>query len=200
MCSSLSNLMSISAWPAVPTSWCCISTSMPHSISLLTISERRSAVVVGRRDREVAALVARLVGQVAAGLVPAGVPGALDRVEVVVALVRAGGEPRGVEDVELGLRPEVRRVSDAAAAQVLLGLLGDVARVPAVGLAGQRVVHEERQVERLVRAERVDDRGRRVRQQQHVGLVDLLEAADRRAVEHQPVGEYALLERRRRAP
>ncbi len=36
------NLMSISAWPAVPTSWCCISTSMPHAIRLRTISERRS--------------------------------------------------------------------------------------------------------------------------------------------------------------
>ena len=36
------NRMSISAWPAVPTSWCCISTSMPHLISMATISERRS--------------------------------------------------------------------------------------------------------------------------------------------------------------
>ena len=42
MVSSVSNLMSISAWPAVPTSWCCISTVMPHSISLRTISDRRS--------------------------------------------------------------------------------------------------------------------------------------------------------------
>ena len=40
--SSGRNLMSISAWPAVPTSWCCISTSMPHAIRFLTISERRS--------------------------------------------------------------------------------------------------------------------------------------------------------------
>jgi hypothetical protein len=34
--------MSISAWPAVPTSWCCISTGMPQSISARTMSERRS--------------------------------------------------------------------------------------------------------------------------------------------------------------
>ena len=36
-----------------------------------------------------------------------------------------------------------------AAAQVVLGLAGDVARVAGVGLAGERVVHEEREVQRL---------------------------------------------------
>ena len=36
------NRMSISACPAVPTSWCCISTSIPHRIRLRTISDRRS--------------------------------------------------------------------------------------------------------------------------------------------------------------
>ena len=40
--SSGRNRMSISAWPAVPTSWCCISTSMPHLIRFVTISDRRS--------------------------------------------------------------------------------------------------------------------------------------------------------------
>ena len=36
------NRMLISAWPAVPTSWCCISTWMPAASRLLVISERRS--------------------------------------------------------------------------------------------------------------------------------------------------------------
>ena len=40
--SSGPNRMSISAWPAVPTSWCCISVSMPHAMRFLTISDRRS--------------------------------------------------------------------------------------------------------------------------------------------------------------
>src|SRR5882757_6855668 len=99
--------------------------------------------MVHRRDREVAALVAGLCAEVATLLLPAGVPGALDRVDVVEALVRAGLIPRRVEDVELRLRPEVRGVGDAATTQVVLGLAGDVARVPGVGLAGQRVVDEE---------------------------------------------------------
>src|SRR6202044_679474 len=106
--------------------------------------------------------------QVAALFYAAGVPGALNRVEVVVALVRAGHEAGRVEDVELGLGAEERRVGDPGALEVVLRLAGDVARVAGVGLAGQRVVHEEGQVQRLVRPERVDYRGARVRDQQHV--------------------------------
>ncbi len=44
-------------------------------------------------------------------------------------------------------------------------------------------------------AERVEHGGRRVRDQQHVGLVDRLEAADRRAVEHPALGEDVRVER-----
>jgi hypothetical protein len=73
--------------------------------------------------------------------------------------------------------------------EVLLRLAGDVARVAAVGLAGQRVVHEEVDVERLVLAERVEHGAGGVGQQEHVRLVDGLETADRRAVEHEAVGE-----------
>ena len=151
--------------------------------------------MVHRRHREVAALVGRLGAEVAARLVPAGVPGALNRVDVVVALVRTGRVPGRVEDVELGLRAEEGRVGNAAAAQVVLGLAGDVARVAAVGLTSQRVVHEERQVQRLVRTERVKDRRAGVWKQQHVRFVNLLETADRRAVEHPALGEDALIER-----
>ncbi len=40
MATRLSNFMSISDWPAVPTSWCCASSSMPASISVCIISLR----------------------------------------------------------------------------------------------------------------------------------------------------------------
>ncbi len=42
MTASVSKRMSISAWPAVPTSWCCTSIEMPTCSSTRTISERRS--------------------------------------------------------------------------------------------------------------------------------------------------------------
>ncbi len=73
--------------------------------------------------------------------------------------------------------------------EVLLRLLGDVARVAAVGLAGDRVLHEAVDVHRRVLAERVHDRGRRVGHQDHVGFLDLLEPADRGSVEAEAVDE-----------
>ena len=69
------------------------------------------AVVVVRRDGEVAALEAGLVAEVVALL--ARVPPALDGVDVVVALVGGGGVADVVEDVELGLGREERGVRDA---------------------------------------------------------------------------------------
>ena len=152
-------------------------------------------VLVHRRDREVPLLVADLVpevrGAVELGLAP-GVPHALDRVEEVVARVLVLVEARRVEDVELGFGPEVRGVGDAGAREVVLGLLRDVARVAAVGLAGDRVLHEAVDVQRLVLRERVDHRGVGIGDQEHVRLLDLLEAADRRAVEAEAVLEDVL--------
>src|SRR5208282_5801109 len=117
-----------------------------------------SAIISSGRHREVAALVPGLVGEVAAVLVLAAVPGAFHRVNVVVALIRRGREPRRVEDVELRLRAEERGIPDPGATQVILGLTGDVARVPAVRRPGQRIMHEEREVQGLVRAEWVEHR------------------------------------------
>ena len=158
-------------------------------------------VVVVRRDREVAALGAHLVAAVRAavglGRLP-GVPPARDRVDLVEGAVHLSSRSHRVEDVELGLGAEERGVGDAGARQVLLRLAGDVARVAGVGLAGERVVHEEVEVQRLGGAERVDLGGVEVGQQHHVGLVDRLEAANRRAVEGQAVLEHAVVERRGR--
>ena len=82
--------------------------------------------------------------------------------------------------------------------EVVLGLAGHVARVARVRLAGERIVHEEVEVHRLGCAERIDARGLGVGQQHHVGFVDRLEAAHRRAVECQTVLEDTLVEGGRR--
>ena len=99
-----------------------------------------------------------------------------------------------VEDVELGFRPEVGGVRNAGADQVVLGLAGDVARVARVQLEGERVVHGEVHVQRFGGTERVDGRGFRIGKQQHVGLVDRLESANRGAVEGQAFLEHVLVE------
>jgi hypothetical protein len=154
--------------------------------------------VVGGGDGEVAALVARLVAPVAALLLARGVPLRLDGVDLVVAGVLLGLEADVVEDVELRLGPEERRVGDAGALEVRLGTGGDLPRVAAVGLVGEGVHDRVRDDERLRRAVGVHVGGGRVRDQLHVGLVDRLEAADRRAVEHLAVLEGVGVERGRR--
>jgi hypothetical protein len=108
--------------------------------------------------------------------------------EGVAHLVR---ETDAVEDEELRLRAEERGVGDAAGLQVGLGALGHAARVARIGLHGRRVQDVAGQDQRRVGGERIDDRGRRVRQQDHVGFVDALPAADRGAVEHLAVLEQA---------
>ena len=134
------------------------------------------------RHREVAFLGADLVGEVGP-LVLGHVPVALDRIDEVGAVVDVLAVAHVVEHEELGLGAEERARADAARIEVLLGLARDAARVAAVVLLGHRVAHVADQHQRLVRAERVEERGLLVRHQQHVGGVDLLEAADRGAVE-----------------
>ena len=60
---------------------------------------------------------------------PRGVPGAFDRVDLVVAAMLVLLVADVVEDEELGLGPDVAGVGDARSSQVRLGLAGDVPRI-----------------------------------------------------------------------
>ena len=148
---------------------------------------------VGRRHREVALLGAHLVAEVRA-LVLGHVPVALDRVDRVGAEVDVLAVAHVVEHEELGLGPEERLVADARARQVLLGLARHAARVAAVEVLGHRVMDVADHDQRLVAGERVEEGGLLVRQEQHVGGLDLLEAADRGAVEAQALVDRIGLE------
>ncbi len=149
--------------------------------------------LVRRRDGEVALLEAGPVGEVG-GAVGARVPDALFGIDEVVAAEGVLVEPDRVEDVELGLRAPVADVGDTGLLEVGLRLLGDVAGVAAVGLAGDRVVHVADQVHGRDAQDGVD-RGRvGVREQEHVALVDGLEPADAGPVEPEAFGERRLLE------
>ena len=97
-----------------------------------------------------------------------------------------------VEDVELRLGTPERGVRDPGLLQVELGLLRDVARIAAVHLAGDRVSHEAVDVDRRVLRERIHVRGVRIGHEEHVRLLDLLEAADRGSVEPDPFLEDRL--------
>jgi hypothetical protein len=60
----------------------------------------------------------------------------------------------------------------------------------------RRLKHVAKQDQRLLREERIDDRGRRIGQQRHVGFVDRLPTGDRRPVEHRAGLEQILVDQR----
>ena len=103
-------------------------------------------------------------------------------------------EAERIEDVELKLRTPERGRGDTALGQVPLGLAGDVARVAAVRLAAPRLDDVAGQDHRRDVECRVDIGRGGVGHQQHVRLVDVLEAADARSVEADPVDEEVLTE------
>ena len=150
---------------------------------------------IHRWDREVSLLVPRPVPQVGAAAVPARVPDPLFGVDVVVALVRVLVEPHAVENEELGLGAPVRGGRDSGRLEVLLGLEGDEARIARVRLERERIVDVAGERERRHLQHRIDECRRDVGEEQHVALVDGLEAADRGAVEAQPLPDHLLVER-----
>jgi hypothetical protein len=78
--------------------------------------------------------------------------------------------------------------------EIGLGLARDPARVARVRLARDRILDVADQHERRMIEERIDERGLRIRDHQHVALVDRLPTADRRAVEAHAVFERALVD------
>ena len=156
---------------------------------------------VDRRHREVAALGARTVAEVAHLVVGAAVGGQLGAVELEAGVVGIDGEAHVVEDEELGLGAEHDRVADAGLLQVGLGALGDRARIALVHLAGRRARARRRRSPSWSAAKN----GSRwahggIGHQRHVGGLDALPAGDRGAVEGVAVGEHALVDARRRRP
>ena len=139
---------------------------------------------VDRGDREIAALHAGTMAEVALGVFGAGVPGAFLAVDIVEGLVHADVEADIVEDEELGFRTEIGGVANARGIDIGLGGLGDGARAARIVLARQRLDHVTDQDQRGLGEEGIDHRRVQVRLQHHVGLVDGLPAGDRGTVEH----------------
>src|ERR1019366_8515030 len=138
--------------------------------------------LVDRRRREIALLELRAEAEVGRAVLP-GVPDPLVGIDVVVALVGVLVEANRVEDLEPEPGAPVRGVGDSRTEQILLGLARDVAWVAAVVLERQRVLDVADDRHRRNLQGSVDERASGIREQEHVALVDLLEAADARTVE-----------------
>ena len=134
------------------------------------------------RAGEVAFLGARLVAQVGV-LLLARRPVALGRIDGMEGEVGALPVAHVVEHEELGFGAEIGHVGDAAAFQMGLRLLRDVAGIAAVRLPGHRIAHVADQHQGRHRGEGIEERGLRVGDHHHVAFLNLLEAADRGSVE-----------------
>jgi len=150
--------------------------------------------VVHGRHGEVALLVARLVAEVGPvrGALASRVPGPRFGVDEVVAVVVALVEADRIEKEKLELGADVDGIAGPRLLHVRFRLLGDVARVAGVGLARDRILDVADEHEGGHGGIGIHLGRRRVGNEQHVRLVDGLEAADRRAVEAQPIRENAL--------
>ncbi len=146
---------------------------------------------VGGGHREIAFLVARAIGLVRLGVLPR-VPDAFHGIDLVHARKLVLVEAHAVEDVELTLGAKETRVRDAGRQQEGLRLLADIAWIARVGLAGDRIDHVAADAECRHPQDGVDDRGRGVRDQQHIALMDVLEPANARAIEADTLAEEVL--------
>ena len=153
-----------------------------------------SCARVDRRNREIAALDARTVAEVAGLVVGVVVRRQFGRVELEAGVVGIGLVLDVVEDEELGFRADIDGVADAFGLQVGLGLLGGAARVAVVGFARDRIENVAQDDHGRLGEERIHVDRVRIGHQHHVGLVDRLPAGDRRAVEHDAVGEHVFLD------
>src|ERR1700756_969908 len=109
-------------------------------------------------------------------LILAGVPTAFARVNFVEGIIDVLSIAYIVEYEELRLRTEIARIGLAGAFQIDLGLLGDVASIAAIGLTGHWVPDVADQDQGPRRAKWVEEGRCRIRDDQHVAFLDLLEA------------------------
>ena len=148
---------------------------------------------IDRWHREIAALGARTMSEIAHLIFGVHVRRQLGRVDLVAAIVWLCRKADVVEHEELGLGSEDCLIADAGLLQIGLSFASDRARVALIRLVGQRLEHVAEDCQRALGEERIEHRRIRVRHQFHVRLVDRLPAGNRRAVEHDAVGEGLLV-------
>ncbi|OQB29467.1 MAG: hypothetical protein BWY09_03057 [Candidatus Hydrogenedentes bacterium ADurb.Bin179] len=114
---------------------------------------------------------------------PSAVPDGLFAVNKVITALRLVVETDFIENEELRFRPHERGIGQAGRDEIVFGFLGDVARVPAVPLFGDRVQDIAIQKQGWNDGKGVDRRRPGIRQHQHITFVDGLPAADTGSVE-----------------
>ncbi len=151
-------------------------------------------LAVGRRNGEVTFLIANLVGQVGI-LVTAGVPQAFRGIHGIEAAVHGLVELHVVENKEFGFRAPVGDVGDAGGLQVIFGFLRHIPGVAGVGFTGDGIDRVTGQDQSGCLKEGIDESGIRIRNQEHIGLVNGLEPADGGTIKTLPILENVLVKK-----
>ncbi len=140
-------------------------------------------------DGGIALLRVHLVGQIAALLQSAAVPGGFDRIDAVETASLAGAVAHVFEQEELQLRSEVGRVGQARAGQMSQGPLGQRPGATPIGLAAAGLLNRADQAEGLVAKKGINPGGGRIGHHRHVRFIDRLPAPDRGAIKGQAASE-----------
>ncbi len=151
-------------------------------------------LAVHRRNREIAALHRDAVAVIAFREFLAGDIGAFLGIQLVHHRIHLHFVANVVEHEEFGFRAEIGGVAEAGGGEMLLGALGDRAGIAVIELASRGLDHVTEDDQLGLGGERVENGGRQVRLQDHVGLVDALPAGDRRTVEHDAFAQQVLVD------
>ena len=122
------------------------------------------------------------------------IPNAFVGVDEIVTAMRRLVVADIAEDIKLSLGSPVAHISNACALQVEFRLACHVAWIATVSLSADRVVHIANQVQCGNGEHRVHNGGFDVRNQKHVALMDLLESANARTIEANPIAEQVVFE------
>ena len=148
---------------------------------------------IHRGHREIAALDAGTVADVAFFEGPVAVPAALFRVDLIEGAVEIITPACVIEDKEFRFGAKEGGIGNAGGFQVFLGALGDGTGTTFVALHGGGFQHVTAQIHSGVVEERVQYGTVRIRHQDHVRLVDTLPACNGRTVKHLAVLEKAVI-------
>src|SRR5262249_21217147 len=113
----------------------------------------------------------------------------IDEIETTVLILI---ESDVVKNEKFGLGAEVRSIRDTTVSQVKLGLFRDPPGIPIVMLASNGIDDVSVHYQRAGFVKRIEKRGSRIRNDEHIALIDGRPTAYTRAVDAEPILERVL--------
>src|SRR5664280_46066 len=136
---------------------------------------------IRRRNRKITAFGEDLSAKIRLGGI-AAVPPTFGTVDCIKGFIGAAGITYIVKNEEFSFRAKKAGIPNASLLQVSFGFFSNVACIPAVRLPGDRIMHIAADDQCGNFSYGIEESSFGIQQQQHIGLVNLLETADGRTV------------------